>query len=415
MMEGLTLLGQTPENSKMDGSRLPYLDWNSEEYKKDPATALRAVRDQSWIARTDRGYAILTYMDSRAIMDHDDFRRSINHISAEVNPYLANRTRMILRGMSGEHLRQNRAIVSRALRTKVVETLRSRIRGIFEELFEEAKLAQGCDLMEELIAPYPTRILSALLGVPMGDTETIDDWIATRMKWTDVLEAAHELDNIEEAWQNLEEYMLDLLAQKRRTPEDDVFSELILSNDEAGEAGMNDEEVVNNAIVLASAGRDTVRGQLALMVRAFLQHPDQWRQLISRSDLTRQAVEEGLRYAPVTGANAQEVLATTVYNGFEFQEDDAVDVMVMAANHDPDIYDDPDSFDISRTSRGHLTFGFGPHHCLGAMVARMELTEALDVMAERVESWRLVGDVGTKPSVLKGHVPVFLPVEATMR
>lgn len=171
---------------------------------------------------------------------------------------------------------------------------------------------------------------------------------------------------------------------------------------ESGEK-LDEAELVMLISSLVPAALDTTRGQLSLTMESFVRHPDQWKQLVRSPQLVESAVEEGLRYAPAVSGLSHVVVRDTEYNGVEFPAGTIVAVYPRSANHDSTVFADADRFDIERDRQLHYTFGFGPHACLGAQLARIEMAEALSAMASRVASWELAGEVTHQPMSSNGN------------
>ena len=164
---------------------------------------------------------------------------------------------------------------------------------------------------------------------------------------------------------------------------------------------------------LIPAALDTTRGQLGFTLESLVRSPGQWAALVADPSLAPRAVEEGLRYAPAISGIMHQAVRDTSHNGFEFPAGSMVGVYPRSVNRDPAAFDDPDTFDITRKSGGsHYTFGFGAHACLGAQLARIEMAEALGVLARRISSWELVGEVTHMPMSSNGN-RTSLPVTFT--
>jgi cytochrome P450 len=170
-------------------------------------------------------------------------------------------------------------------------------------------------------------------------------------------------------------------------------------------------ELLTLAAVLLMAGTDTTRNQLAAAVQVFCDHPDQWAQLGEHPDLAPRAVEEVMRFSPVIFTAMRVTVEDVELAGVTIPAGTLVIANTAAANRDPAVYDEPDHLDITREDApAMLTFGGGIHHCLGAHLARIELAEALTIMARRMPNIRRTGPVPWKPMTgISG--PIALPVE----
>ena len=215
-------------------------------------------------------------------------------------------------------------------------------------------------------------------------------------------------EQVEEANRNLHNYLREMLAERRGKLGDDVFSQLIMAEIDGDR--LSEVELVSLAGELASAGVDTTRCQIPLTLYELLAHPDQLELLQANPSLAAGAVEEGLRYAPLPFALPHAALRDHDYRGIPFKEGDLVMILVPATNRDPSVIKNPHQFDITRKRARHFSFGYGPHFCTGAQLARMEMTIALQTLFTRIRSWRLVEEPERDP-VTKGETPRSLLIE----
>jgi cytochrome P450 len=199
-----------------------------------------------------------------------------------------------------------------------------------------------------------------------------------------------ERPRIERAVSEFYEFARELLARRRQTPSEDLISQLIAA-EEDGEK-LSDVELVNLVLNVLIGGVDTTQSQLAHAIRLLAEHPDQWAALRADPSLATRAVEEALRYEPITPFTARILVEDLEYRGISFPKDTVLLICSFTANRDDG--EDPQSFSImaERDAGKPLTFGAGVHYCLGANLARAELHEALSFLAENVEALELDGD-----------------------
>src|SRR5262249_49416335 len=150
---------------------------------------------------------------------------------------------------------------------------------------------------------------------------------------------------------------------------------------------IDDGEIVTLAIAMTQAALDTTRGQLGFTMECLVRHPEQWARLVAAPELAERAVEGGLRYAPAGGSIPHRAAEDAEIGGVVFPSGSVVAVHPRAVNRDPAAFRDADRFDIGREPGLHFTFGFGVHACLGSQLARIEMAEALRVLASRVVAW----------------------------
>jgi cytochrome P450 len=305
--------------------------------------------------------------------------------------------RNILHVNGPDHTRL-RSLVNPALSARAVERYRPAMRGFLEGLLADACAAgtdeEGvvrCEFVEAFAKPYPSQTIARVMGAPIEDAPRLHHWSNWIQRQFDAEGMATEREGIERAVEEFYEYAEALVAARREDPrEDDLISKLIAA-EEAGEK-LNDVECINLVFNVLVGGVDTTQSQLAHAIRLLAEHPEQWELLARRPELAEQAVEEALRYEPITPFTARITTSEVTYRDVTFPEGTVVMVCAHTGNRDlgPD-EGAGDEFDIA-ADRGRaraLTFGAGVHYCLGANLARLELREALTFMAERMPGLRL--------------------------
>jgi cytochrome P450 len=358
-------------------------------------TAMRELREQSWIASMPLGFAALEreagefFLRSRAftfpgmkiaeifgIQDgplYEEIRRNILHING------------------ADHARL-RGLVNPAFTPRAIERWRPAMRGFLAELFEPLRAERRCDAVATLCKPYPSRVIATVMGAPLEDAGRLWDWsnLIQRQFGMSVLE---ERAQIEQAVTEFYAFAGELLRRRREQPGDDLISTLIAAEDErSGDeaAGrLDDAELVNLVLNVLVGGVDTTQSQLAHALRLFADHADQWERLAAEPELGPRAVEEVLRFEPITPFTARIAMEDVEYRDVVFPEGTVVLVCAFTGNRDGE----PESFDITAERRHKpLTFGAGVHYCLGANLARAELQEALAFLAPRMPGLALDGD-----------------------
>ena len=391
---------------------LPFIDLLSVEYEADPYAAFRAARQRSWLARAGAGYAVLTNDDAKAIMRHPDFRVSFAYVDPDVSEYLHERSKSGLMAAGPERHRRLRGIAVRALRPRIMDSLREPMGEIIGSLLDGVADQGHCDIVKDLTDPYPAQVMMPILGVPSQDVARIDKWSTDSVAIFDVARLHAQAAQIEASGREFEAYTRELIAARRSDLGPDLISELIRVEEE-GDETISESELVMLVMSLIPAALDTTRGQLGFTLESLVRSPGQWAALVADPSLATRAVEEGLRYAPAISGIMHQAVRDTSHNGFEFPAGSMVGVYPRSVNRDPAAFDDPDTFDITRKSGGsHYTFGFGAHACLGAQLARIEMAEALGVLARRISSWELVGEVTHMPMSSNGN-RTSLPVTFT--
>ena len=232
-------------------------------------------------------------------------------------------------------------------------------------------------------------IISALLGAPREDWRLFSDWADDFFKLFSWNVAEYETD-ILTAWRELDDYIDGMVASRRESLTDDLISELIRAEDDGDRLTISELRMLAAGILMA--GTDTTRNQVAAAVDVFCDYPEQWELLAERPELAMKAVEEVMRFCPVIFGAMRMTTEDVELNGVMIPAETFVMCNTAAANHDPDVYVDPERFDITREGAPPMqTFGAGAHYCLGANLARREMAEALRVMASRMHNLRRDG------------------------
>jgi cytochrome P450 len=206
----------------------------------------------------------------------------------------------------------------------------------------------------------------------------------------------------------MEAYLAGLITERRASPRSDIISDLVEGVDADPE--LTHDDLLNLAMAVVNASLDNVRAQLASTIEALLLNPGQWAAF--QSDLSRApaVVEEGLRYFPAGDDIQHQLLTDKSLHGIELPAKTLLFVSKKGANRDPRLVPDPHVFRIDRESSGHMTFGFGLHACVGAILARAALGEALLALGERVRHWALAGPYG-RSGMESSARPLALPVQ----
>ena len=361
--------------------------------------AMREVRARGWLASGPYGAIVL---DREACEWWLRTREAIfpgmtiaQMFGVEGGPLYEQMKRNILHVNGPDHTRL-RSLLNPALSARAVERYRPALVGFLEGLFAEACSGArdgvvGCDFVEAFAKPYPSQTIARVMGAPIADAPRLHHWSKVIQRQFDAAAMATEMDAIEEAVREFYEYAAALVGARRGEPADDLISMLIAAEEE-GER-LDDVECINLVFNILVGGVDTTQSQLAHAIRLLAEHPDQWRLLAGSPDLAEAAVEEALRFEPITPFTARIATSDISYRDVTFPAGTIVMVCAYAGNRDA-AGERPDEFDIT-ADRGRaraLTFGAGIHYCVGANLARLELKEALRFLAPRLQDLRLDGE-----------------------
>ncbi|MBT1105399.1 cytochrome P450 [Streptomyces sp. Tu10] len=302
-----------------------------------------------------------------------------------------------------EHTRYRRLLAGR-FTVRRMRQLTGRIERFTADCLDAMEQAgTTADLVEAFARPVPTLVICELLGVPYADRGRFLGLVEV------IFDQAADAGARDEAYAGLLRYVGELVLAKRAEPTDDLLSDLAApgpapdagSGDLAAPgpaaSGLSDEELAGIGGLLLAAGLDTTANMLGLGVFALLADPVQLEALRADPDLAGPASEELLRYLSVADPLLRSALEDVEVEGELIRAGETVTVSVQAANRDPRRFPDPDRLDIRRRATGHLSFGHGPHQCLGQQLARVEMTVALPALFARFPALRLAVPPGEVP------------------
>jgi cytochrome P450 len=272
-----------------------------------------------------------------------------------------------------------RRLMAKAFSRNTVEGLEPWIRELVDSLLDElAAHDKPADLVALLAEPLPIMVICQLLGVPIEDRAQIRHWAGKL-----VANTAYTPAEIAEAMGQANAYLDELIAMKRRTPDDALISALISVNDEGDY--LTESELASNIQLLLIAGHETTVSQIGNCVATLFQHPEQAKLLAERPELLPHAVDELLRYSRLLTTILPRVATEDVPLGKTMvRTGEAVLPLIAVANRDPEVFPEPHRFNVTRTDPApHVAFGHGPHYCLGTALAHLELQIALGSLLGR--------------------------------
>ena len=288
--------------------------------------------------------------------------------------------------INGEDHRRLRNLVNPALAPRAVDRYRPAMREFLQQLLDQVPADGRCEFIADFAKPYPSLVIAKVMGAPLSDAPRLHHWSNWIQRQFDAQSLMTERALIEEAVAEFYEYEDALITERRDSPSDDLISALIAAESEGDR--LTHDELRNLILNILVGGVDTSQSQLAHAVRLLADHPEQWEAL--RADprgLALAAVEEALRYEPITPFTARIVVAEIEYRGITFAPGSIILISAWHANRDG--IGDPvtDTFDITaeRPRARVLTFGAGIHYCVGANLARAEMQEGLAFLAENVK------------------------------
>lgn len=374
----------------------PYLDAFDPEVQADPEPVYEAMRQQTAVARTPLGAVVLRRDPIHSLLGDRRLISSIPHLvrlqGAGDGPVGELLSSSVIAVDGADHTRLRR-LVSRSFTPSAANRHRPLMRSIVEELvdgFTTGPDGTGrCEFVSDFADHYPVRVICGVLGVPEEDHEQFGEW-AESITYMLSMELSAHLDEVTAAVGALGDYVTELVEQRRREPQDDLVTSLVQASEDGDR--LSNDELLSMVGGLLFAGVDTTRNQLSLAMHTFCEHPDQWALLADDPDRAPAAVNEIMRLFGAVPGIPRVTLEEIEVDGWLIPANTIVFLSLASANRDRDHYDDALRFDITADREAHLTFGGGPHYCLGANLARAEMEEALTVLSQAMPGLRLDGE-----------------------
>lgn len=375
-------------------SDAPMVDFD-QPANTDAYAYLKSLREQAPIARTPMGIVLA--------LRH----RHLELVTSDATRQLETETKIMqgitsgpiwdinISGMlfaNGDAHRRRRAPVAKTFAFKLMDAMRPKAGALAAELINE-RLGKGpFDFVGEFAAQIPARIIADILGIPRSDLPVFMQWIADTAASLGFIEM-EKREQIEKSLVAFNAYVQELLNDRKRAPRGDFISHYVEETGSGGE--LNEAEIRTQVLGVILAGSDTTRGSLCMTLATLLTHPEQWRAFCADPEgLKKGVVNEGLRYQPIVSGVPRVAVQDLEIDGYRIPAGTPIAVSLLSALRDPDIYADPETFDINRTDhpRWHPIFGGGAHRCLGEALARAEMEETLVAIARLAPNTTLIGD-----------------------
>ncbi|WP_406440289.1 cytochrome P450 [Streptomyces sp. NBC_01613] len=387
----------------------------------DPYPIYRAMRERGPLYRSRLGYWAT---GSYAVCDEvlRDSRFGVRTTEGVVTfsddltrPALGLVRESMLKQDPPDHTRTRRVATPAFRRGDMVSrygvTIETTARKLLDRLAARAASTGRADLISDFATPLSVKVIALLLGLDAVDEASVGrlahcgmvigaalDGLGSRRALREFHAAVGELDTLFE----------DLFAARAAEPRDDLITTLLAARDTGG---LSHDELLSSCRLLLVGGYETTASLIGNAVLCLLGNPEQWKQLTAApAELAAGAVDETLRYEPSLQATLRTAHTDVDLAGHRIPTNSTVLLLLAAGNRDPEVFTDPDRYDITRTGGpDHLTFGSGIHYCLGAPLARLEAETALRLLAERFPALRLTGPPGPRPGVTV-HGPATVPV-----
>jgi cholest-4-en-3-one 26-monooxygenase len=308
-----------------------------------------------------------------------------------------------------EHTRY-RKLVNRGFTPRQMRMLEAHVHELTTQIIDDVIEQGGCDYVVDVAAELPLQVIAEMLGVPMADRHKVFEW-SNRMIGSEDPEYMVSQDEVMHAQVEMFMYANQLAAERRADPRDDIITALLDAEVDGDRLSEMDFNLF--FLLIAVAGNETTRNSISHGIKAFCDYPEQYQLLVEDPSRAASATEEIVRWASPVMYFRRNVTRDTELRGQQLKAGDKVSIWYISANRDEDVFDRPFEFDILRSPNEHVGFGGGgPHHCLGANLARMEIRVLLEEMAKRVPKIERVGDAQPlRSNFIAGikHMPVKYP------
>lgn len=360
------------------------IDFSDRDFLTDPYPALARLRvtgPVSWHEPTGRWLAASHATAGAVLRDRRLGRLWADRTPARVwEPFNLLHRNQMMENEPPAHTRL-RSPVASAFQRGHVARLRPTITAAAKSLLRAA--GSSFDLLADVAEPLAVTVIAELLGVPPEDRRWLRPWSAAIVKMYEVQRTPADEAAALDACREFAAYLRALAARRAESPRDDLISHLV--------GGLSPDELVASAILLLNAGHEASVNALGGGVVALLRHPAEWARLLADRSLVDTAVEEMIRYDPPLHMFVRTATADVRLGDVTIPEGAEVAALLGAANRDPAVFTDPDTFDVARTPNPHLGFGAGLHFCLGAPLARLELQAALAALLDHAPDRKSVG------------------------
>jgi cytochrome P450 family 142 subfamily A polypeptide 1 len=284
---------------------------------------------------------------------------------------------------------RRRALVQSGFTPKHVRALRAVVERLTDHLIDRVETRDAFDLVTDVAAWLPLQVIGDFLGMEAEHHPTLLEWS------DDLLRALGSDDEFllrkqAAAFDGWYAFITDAMAARRDRPTDDLVSTLVHA--EIDGSGLSDEEIVFDTLLILIGGDETTRHVITGGAYQLLRHRDRWERLRADRSLLNGAVEEMLRWVSPIKSMTRHATRDVDLHGKRIEEGQMLLMLYPSANRDEDHFADPDVFDITRSPNDHIAFGVGPHFCLGASLARLELRVMFDRLLDRLPDLRLLDE-----------------------
>lgn len=381
----------------------------SPQGRENPYPLYSALREAAAVVKTPFGpYLITRYEPVDRVLRSHAFRtpRGFRDANDPAGPPLFDpagkltlHRRNWLLFQSGDPHTRLRKLIMHVFTPRAIRAMTPRIDALVEELLAPVLERGSFEVIHDLAYPLPATVICELLGIPAADRDRNREWTNLLAQTVDpMMQTSEKIAAAEVAMNEWDRYIRDLLAEKRRNPGDALLDAMLAA--EVDGARLNEDEIAANAVFLFLAGHETTTNLIGNGLLALLQNPEQLAKLRTEPGLLDNAIEELLRYDSPVQFAPRVPLEPIEIEGVTLPPEMVVTLMLGAANRDPRRYDRPDALDITRPDPRPISFGGGPHYCVGAALARAEGKAAIGALVEKTRELQLATEKPTFRPIL---------------
>ncbi|SFS91145.1 cytochrome P450 [Saccharopolyspora flava] len=367
--------------------------------------ALRRTAPICWVEQTPEaragmseesgtGYWALTkHADVAAVSRNTKVFSSHENAVIIRNPETATResvepSKVVIINQDAPEHTQLRKIISRGFTPRAIGALEEALEERARRIVREAVDTGGGNFVDQIASQFPLEVIGDMLGIPAEDRRKIFDW-TNQMTGAEDPDLAREDNDPVAAAAEVLMYSMGLAAERRENPRDDIVTKLV--NADVDGRGLTDDEFGFFVIALAVAGNETTRNATSHGMNAFFEHPEQWE--LWKRERPATMMDEVIRWATPVTSFQRTALEDVEVGGVEIKRGQRVGLFYASANHDDEVFTDPFTFDITRDPNPHLAFGgHGAHYCIGANLARMEVRQIFDAVADMAPDLHRTGE-----------------------
>ena len=373
---------------------------NNPAFAENPFPFFSQMRRDKPVQWSDhlRCWVLMNYSEVREVLQ--DFRRFSNkgritglfenlyseQELAELSPLVSHYTHGLINDDPPDHTRMRR-VLHTVFKASTIAVLQDRIKTLVNELFDDLGDSESMDFVRQFSHPLPVRVIAEVMGFPQSDSEKLIHWSHDIVAFQQHTAPPFDVSKkSQDALLELRSYLRDAIRRRRERPGDDVLTLMVKAESEGDT--LSEEEILGTSVTLLNGGHETTTRLMATTVLDLYRNADQREKLRLNPTLIDTAVEEFLRFSGPFQRDARVCKETTQIGGETIRAGQTILLLLGAANRDETHFSKPETMDISRSPNKHLGFGYGPHICLGAPLARLETSTAIKELLLRYPDYR---------------------------